>query len=400
MFTAKNAENAAPGRHHADYPAGLYLEVAKDGRSRRWVFRFTSPVTHRPTEAGLGAFPLISLADARDKAAEYRSLVAKGTDPIIAKRQARAADDAAKVAAKTLGTALSAYAQAFAEKGEPTVMLESSLRRHVPALLGRPMSAVSTQDVLMALASVQARSPKTAARVRAAVSTVFDYAIARGMHSGVNPASTAIFRFLVPSPPASVPHRMMPFDMVPEFYARLTETPTASRLCLAFLILTAARTQEALKVEWADIDLTARLWVVPEHKIKMRRAHKVPLSTAALALLAQARDLFGDSGFVFPGMVKGSPASPRALESLLHRQLKQPYAVHGFRAAFSTWANELTAFAFEDVELCLAHQTGNAVSRAYDRSEKLAKRAAILEAWGDYVTGAAVSNVVQFAAAR
>jgi integrase len=236
--------------------------------------------------------------------------------------------------------------------------------------------------------------------VRAAIDTVFDYALARGLHSGANPASISIFKFLLPAQPASVPHRMMPFTQVPEFYARLTETPTASRLCLAFLILTAARSQEAIRLEWADIDLSARLWVVPAHKIKMRRTHKVPLSTAALSVLTQARDLFGDVGYVFPGTTKGSPACPRALESLLHRQLHEPYAVHGFRASFSTWANETTTFAFEEVEACLAHQTGNAVSRAYDRSEKLAKRAAILDAWGDFVTGEAVSNVVPFAVAR
>jgi integrase len=165
------------------------------------------------------------------------------------------------------------------------------------------------------------------------------------------------------------------------------------------MILTASRSQEAIRVEWADIDLGARLWVVPEHKIKMRRAHKVP-SAPALALLAQARDLFGSEGFVFPGATKGSPASSRILESVLHQQMGEPYAVHGFRASFSTWANELTTFAFEDVEMCLARLSGNAVSRAYDRSEKLAKRAAILQAWGDYVIGATASNVVPFAAAR
>jgi integrase len=247
---------------------------------------------------------------------------------------------------------------------------------------------------------VQKTIPKTAARVRAAIATVFDYSIALGLFAGANPASAAAFKFLVPPPPASIPHRMMPFASIPSFYARLTETPTAGRLCLAFLILTAARTQEALRVEWADIDLATRLWTAPEHKIKMRRAHKVPLSAPALAVLAQARELFGDTGYVFPGAIKGSPASSRALESLLHEQLAEPYAVHGFRASFSTWANELTAFAFEDVEACLAHQTGNAVSRAYDRSEKLAKRVAILQAWGDYVTGATASNVVPFAAAR
>jgi integrase len=191
---------------------------------------------------------------------------------------------------------------------------------------------------------------------------------------------------------------MMPFDQVPSFFARLSETSSSSRLCLEFLILTAARSQEAIRAQWSEIDMSARLWTIPAERMKKRRVHKVPLSSPALDVLHEARDMFMSDTFVFPGATKGSPMSPRVLQSLMHKQLREPYAVHGFRASFSTWANETQPFAFEDVEACLAHLTGNAVSRAYDRAEKIAKRATILETWGNFVTGAQVSNVVQFAA--
>jgi integrase len=189
---------------------------------------------------------------------------------------------------------------------------------------------------------------------------------------------------------------MMPFDQVPSCFAALQEKASPSRLCLAFLILTATRSQEAIKVAWDEIDVGARLWTIPAERMKKRRIHKVPLSLPALDVLTQARDMFGEGRFVFPGATKGSPLNSRALQSTMQKQMREPYAIHGFRASFSTWANETQPFAFEDVEACLAHLTGNAVSRAYDRAEKIGKRAMILETWGSFVTGASASNVVPF----
>jgi integrase len=135
---------------------------------------------------------------------------------------------------------------------------------------------------------------KTAARVRAAVSTIFDYAVAKGMFNGANPARACVFKHLRPAPPASTPHRMMPFAEFPTFFARFSETQSASRLCLQWLILTAARSQEVVRVEWDEIDMSQRLWVVPAHKIKAQRIHKAPLPSQALDVLTQARDMFDD----------------------------------------------------------------------------------------------------------
>jgi integrase len=377
----------------------LYLEVSSDGKTKRWLFRFTSPVTHRATEAGgIGIFPEVGLADARAKADEYRTLVKKGVDPIVQKREARAAKKAGEKTSTTFGDPLAAYVKAFVDKGAPTVELEALLRRHVAlSLLPRPLDKITSNDVVAALMPVQQSIPKTAARLRAAVATVFDYSIARGF-TLTNPASASVFRFLMPAPPKPVPHRMMPFSNVPAFVARLSEVTSASRLCLQFLILTATRSQEAIRATWAEIDLEGRTWTIPAARMKARRDHKIPLSAAAIAVLHEARDMSSSDGFLFPGATKGSPMSPRTLEAHLHRQLREPYAVHGFRASFSTWCNETQPFAFEDVEACLAHLTGNVVSRAYDRAEKVAKRAVILEAWGSFVTGTQASNVVQFAA--
>jgi integrase len=400
VFTVKSLEAVKPGKR-ARVERGLYVEVSKDGTSRRFLFRFVSPATHRPTEAGLGTWPTVSLADARLKAADMRSAVAKGIDPIHAKREDRAQKREQEKASKTLSDALDAYTKAFESKRAPTVELDALVRRHVATLLPRPLATITSDDVLISLAPTQAKLPKTAARARAAVSTLFDYAVAKGMFNGANPARASVFRYLLPAAPKSVPHRMMPFAEVPAFFARLSEASSPSRLCLAFLILTAARSQEAIKATWDEIDMGSGLWVVPAERMKKRRLHKVPLSSQALDVLHEARDMFEAGKFVFPGLTKGSPLNSRALQTVVQKQLREPYAVHGFRASFSTWAHERTDVPHELIELALAHieGQGNSVVRAYNRSDAIERRRALMQAWGDFVTGAQVSNVVPFPAA-
>jgi integrase len=396
-FTVRSLQTAKPGRHRID--PNLYLEVSKDGRSRRFLLRFTSPVTLRPTEAGLGTYPTVSLADARARASEMRAAIAKGIDPIVTKREARASILAAQEAAKTFDDALVAYAKAFVDKGAVTIELEALLRRHVAQLLLRPLKSISSNEVLEALAPLSSRLPKTAARARAAIAIVFDYALARNMFNGSNPASRTVFKFLLPSPPRSEHHRSMDYRDIPAFWQRLREKGSVTSLALQFLILAALRTQECLRLTLDEIDLDQRLVAIPAQRMKMRRPHVVPISDAMRDVLDEARDMFASERLVFPGLAKGSPLNSRALESLMHQQLREPYAVHGFRASFSTWAHERTDVPHELIEMSLAHieGQGNAVARAYNRSDAIERRRALMQVWGDFVTGAQVSNVVPFA---
>jgi integrase len=397
-LTALSIPTRKDGRHLDGQ--GLYLEVAKDGKSRRFLLRFTSPKTHRATEAGLGTWPATSLADARAKASEYRSSLAKGIDPIVAKREARAADLAQQKGKTTFEDALDAYVKAFADRGAATIELEALLKRHVSTLMTRPLASITSNDVLIALHPTQARLPKTAAKARAAISVVFDFADAKGMFNGANPARKSVFKFLLPPPPKSVPHRMCPIDDVPALFARLQDSPSAAKLCLAFLIACSLRTQEALRCEWDEIDLDKGLLVIPAPKMKARREFRVPLSDVAHDILMTARDLFSVGKYAFPGSVKGSPLHPRTLQNVIAKQLRAPYSVHGMRAAFSTWGHERTEFPHELIELALAHEEGrgNMVARAYNRADAIERRRALMNAWGNYMTGVSASNVVQFTA--
>jgi integrase len=226
-----------------------------------------------------------------------------------------------------LGDALSAYVTTFAKKGPSVAELEGLITRHASSLTMRPLASISTQELLTALAPVQASLPKTAVRVRAAVSTCFDHAIAAGLHSGGNPASQAVFKFLVPPPPPWTPHRMCPIADIPDLWARLQDKASAPQLCLSFLLATATRTQEALYAQWPEISLVDRSWLIPASRIKMRRDFCIPLNDAALEILATARASFPSSHYVFPGRANGR-LSPRSLEAVLHKRLNLPYAVH------------------------------------------------------------------------
>jgi integrase len=375
----------------------LYLEVSPDGQRRRFLLRFVSPQTHRATEAGLGTHPIVSLADARAKASEYRSLIAKGIDPIQQKREARAAVLAEAKASTTFSDALTAYTKAFADKGASIFELEALLRRHVDALMPRPLATITTGDVLTALGPTQSKLPKTAARVRAAISTVFAYAKAAGLHAGDNPAARDVFKYLTPPPPKSEHHRAMDYRDIPAFWQRLREKRSAPSLALQLLILAGLRTSEALRLSWDEVDLDQRLITIPKQRMKTRVAHIVPIVDPMLAVLDEARDLFSDQGFTFPGMTKGSPCHPRALENLLHKQFDVPVSCHGFRSTLRDWLGDCTNVDRETCEMILAH-TVQGVEGAYRRSTSIEKRRQALTSWGDYVTGAQVLNIVQFAA--
>jgi integrase len=186
----------------------------------------------------------------------------------------------------------------------------------------------------------------------------------------------------------------MAFGEVPALYRLLIEKNTTTSLALAFLILTATRSNETLRGRWSDVDAAVRLWVIPAMRMKARREHRVPLSDAAMSILETMRRRYPASDYLFPAS-HGGQLSNRILEGLLHRQLGVTGAsVHGFRSSFSTAMHETTGFAHEDIELCLAHQIGNEVSQSYNRATAVEKRRVIMQHWADLTTGAkAVTNV-------
>ena len=175
----------------------------------------------------------------------------------------------------------------------------------------------------------------------------------------------------------------MPWGDVPGFMNELGES--IMELALQFLILTAARSGEVRSARWSEIDLDAAVWTIPAERTKTKEEYRIPLTDEALAVLKQARGLDGD--LVFPGQRQGRPLSDMSLITVLKR-LNVPVTVHGFRSTFRDWASERTNVPREIAEMCLAHTVGNAVERAYARSDLFEKRRKLMDQWARFCLSA------------
>jgi integrase len=237
-----------------------------------------------------------------------------------------------------------------------------------------------------ALAKLRERHPIQARRALRTFQRVFDYAKAKGLSSGDNPAAwRGMFEYRWPRSPNNNQHyASMPYAEVPEFMKRLRarQVRGASFVALEFLILNAARTSEVLGAQWAEIDFANRVWIIPAHRMKARREHRVPLSDRSMALLALQREYARGDQFIFTGY-DHEEMDPKNLRWVMY-SMDIPSTVHGFRSSFRDWAAEQTDFDFYVVEGCLAHTIGSAVTRAYLRTDSIDKRRIVMNRWADY----------------
>jgi integrase len=243
------------------------------------------------------------------------------------------------------------------------------------------------------------RAPETWSRLRGRIEAVLDAARARSF-IGRNEANPARWRGhldkLLPKRAKLTRghHAAMPYADVPPFVAELRQRPATAARALEFCILTAARSGEALSARWHEIDLDQQVWTIPPTRTKAAREHRVPLSERAAAILREMEALrSGD--YVFPGQRPGRPLSGMAFEMLL-RCAKSPYTAHGFRSSFRDWAGNETHFPRELAEHALAHVIGDTAEQAYRRSDALARRRELMDAWAQFCEGAAGENVFAF----
>lgn len=367
---------------------GLYLKVGPTGAAS-WQFRYQ--IDGKRRMMGLGACSVLTLAEARDKAAEARKLAKKGIDPLAARRVAEAAE---KAAATTFKDAALEYIRAHragwrnAKHGQ---QWENTLAQYVyPKFGDKPVSEVSTEDVLGALRPIWSDKPETANRVRNRIELVLGAARAKGLATGINPAAWRghLDKLLPKRSKASREHHAaMDYRDLPDFYKRLaTERDSLSAVALRLTILTACRTSEVLLAEWSEFDLDNRLWTIPGQRMKASVAHRVPLSDAALTLLDTIMRMVEGTGegYVFPGARAGRPLSNMAMTMVLRKLGHGDLTVHGFRSTFRDWAAEETHYPNIVAEQALAHTVGNAVEAAYRRGDLLQKRRALMDDWARY----------------
>lgn len=243
---------------------------------------------------------------------------------------------------------------------------------------------MNSADVLAVLSPIWTEKAETARRVRQRIGTVMKWAVAQGWRKD-NPAEN-IAQALPKVGKQPVDRKALPYAEVAGCIEAVTASGAgpATKLALEFLVLTAARSGEVQEALWEEIDLAAKVWEVPAARMKMKRPHRVPLSPRTLTILSMAKALDDGSGLLFPGTKQGRPLSDMTLLKLV-KELGFNADVHGFRTSFRTWAQEKTTFAREVAEAALAHLSGDAVERAYARSDIFDKRRRIMDAWARYL---------------
>ncbi len=396
------------------------LLVRCSGLRAAWVFRYTSP-TGKRREMGLGACVRHnaraageSLGLARELAAKQRALLASDPplDPIderdkasAARRQAeRQQKNEKKQEKATLARVARAYHEKFIEprmRSKLSADWINSLENHVPAALWhKPIAEITRAELLEFLREIQGRMADTAQRVRRRLDEVFEEAIEQGTVS-VNPVAMLRSKLRRENKPQRcTPFQALPFAAAPGFVELVRTQRGIAARCLEFTIFTAARTGETIGAKWSEFDLSAAQWTVPAERMKAGEPHTIHLSRRALEILDEMTAL--GSPFVFPSVMDTSrPLSNMAMLALLKRMKHTEITVHGFRATFSTWANETNAARPDVIEACLAHREGDRIRAAYNRAQFAAERRKLLDAWATYLEGReAASNVIELASMK
>lgn len=396
-----------PGRHNVGGATGLYLSITEAG-ARSWIL--CAKIDGKRRYMGLGSYPEVSLAAARERAMELRRQIRAGRDP-IAERQAERAARAAETRQRTT------FAEAFQRYFDEKVQGELSNQKHVkqwkstittyalPVIGDKPISEIVLDDLLRILKPVWSEKNETASRVRQRIEAVLDWASVMGFREGENPARwKGNLQQLLPSPGKIQKSGRQPavaLDQAADWFKALQARNGTAARALEFLTLTAARSGEVRGAVWDEIDLKQKLWIIPAERMKASREHRVPLSEAAMDLLKMLPRHMGCQ-YVFPSPRDG-PMSDMTISAVMRRiqateveegrvgfldpQSRRPAVPHGLRSTFRDWAAERTHYPSEMAEIALAHNVGSEVERAYRRSDMIEKRRAMMEEWAGFVMG-------------
>jgi integrase len=352
---------------------------------------------------GLGPLKDVSLAKARAERDLWRGVLRNGRDPIETRRAERNAVIEAAVKQVTFDQCRDAYIAAHRASWsrKHTDQWEASLDAYASPILGKlPVASVDTSLVMKVLEPLWHTRTETANRVRNRIELVLDWARVRGHRDGENPARwRGHISNLLPARSKLQPgghYTAMPHSHMTDFMKKLRARDSLPSLALEFTILTAARMSETLGATWDEIDLTKAVWTIPASRMKGKREHRVPLSSAAVALLDCLWNV-RESDLVFAGVGQGGRVGQRSMLSVLEL-MGFDATVHGFRSTFRDWAADCTDYPDMVVELALAHRVGTQVEKAYRRSDLFDKRRELMEQWAAYCSGkvGAADNVVAF----
>ncbi|EBS5256005.1 DUF4102 domain-containing protein [Salmonella enterica subsp. enterica serovar Stanley] len=364
---------------------GLFLIVKTSGK-KLWRFRYQRPATKQRTMIGLGAFPALSLADARGLRADYLALLANGIDPQV---QAEVVEEQQQIA---LNSIFSTVATNWFQLKSKSVTSDyandiwRSLEKDVfPAIGETPVQQIKARTLVEALEPIKARGAlETVRRLVQRINEIMIYAVNTGLID-TNPASGIGMAFEKPKKqnmptlrPEELPKLMRSLIM--------SNLSVSTRCLIEWQLLTLVRPSEASGARWVEIDLDAKLWTIPAERMKAKREHIVPLSPQALDILEVMKPISAHREHVFPS--RNDPKQPMNSQTANAALKRIGYGgklvAHGLRSIASTALNE-AGFNPDVIEAALAHSDKNEVRRAYNRSTYLLKRIELMNWWGELI---------------
>ena len=367
-----------PGRYgdgRGSHGLSLLVKATKNGRcSKTWSQRLYSNA--RPVMIGLGSYPVVTLAEAREKALENRRALAQGKDP----RRSRAIPTFEQAAEAVIAL----RADTWRDGGRTADIWRSSLERFVyPQIGAKRVNEITSADVMRVLLPIWNDKRATATKLKSRIGGVMKWAIAQGYRAD-NPAGDAIAAALPRTGAQKTHHRALPHHLVGDAIAAVQDSDAwpATKLAFEYLVLTAARSGEVRGARWEEIDLDSETWTVPGDRTKTGKPHRVPLTSRAVEILADATAISDDSGLLFP-----SPSGRQLSDATLSKLLKERNVgavPHGFRSSFRSWCAD-TGVPREVAEAALGHTVAG-VEGAYQRSDLLQTRRDVMDRWADYLT--------------
>ena len=369
---------------------GLYLNVAATG-SKSWIYRYM--LHGRARSMGLGSVHDVTLAQAREKAARYRSIVKSGIDPLEGKHAERAQHRADAARRINFTEAAVQYIQAHKDSWKNAKhhsQWANTIRDYAKPIIGdMDVANITTEHILRVMQPIWSDKTETAVRLRGRIEKILDWCSVRGFRAGANPARwKGNLDSLLP-PAARVQKRghfaALPYKDMGAFMQELKAAAGTAARAVEFAILTATRSGEVRGAKWEEINLRERLWIIPAERMKMGKEHRVPLSDGALTVLHSMSPQ--EHGLVFPGIEKNGqprPMSDMSMTAVLRRMKHNEITVHGFRSTFRDWCAETTDYSNEVAEMALAHIVSNKVEASYRRGDLMDKRRALMNDWAKY----------------
>ncbi|MHB8408281.1 MAG: tyrosine-type recombinase/integrase [Acidiferrobacterales bacterium] len=375
-----------PGLYAVGGVPGLCLKI-KHSLTKSWILRYRIGIQRR--DMGLGGYPVVTLAQARERAKEARDRLFRTIDPVTERHTARAKMKAAQARQITFAQAAALYITAHEagwKSAKHAAQWRATLALYAHPVMGNlSVESIELGHVLRVLEPIWTTKNETASRLRGRIESVLDWCTVRGYRKGDNPARwRGHLDQLLPKPSkvAKVEHHpAIPVSEISAFMKDLRPQQGMGARALEFVTLTAARSGEVRGAAWAEIDLRGAVWTIPAERMKAGKEHRVPLSRQAVALLKSLPRVEG-SPFVFPSQSL-APLSDMTLSAVM-RRMGVAAVPHGLRSTFRDWCAEHTNYPREVAEQALAHSLPDKVEAAYRRGDLFGKRTLLMQEWADF----------------